>query len=88
MALTDVNLLVMSMFLFIFAFTFALGAKKHPMFFILNGIVGIIFGIEIWNLTRTEMPDASAILSTVLIGVSCLIVILGFITKPQSIREE
>ena len=67
----------MAMYLFVFVFLFALGLRKAPMFFILSGIVGITFAIELWNLL------SSTILTTVLAGVSVMIIVFGFVARPS-----
>lgn len=85
MALTDENILIVAMYVLTLGFLIALGQKKSPMFFILAGIIGIILAIETWNLTNVAMPNAAIILTTVFIGMSCLILLLGVVESfPKS----
>ncbi|HKZ42787.1 MAG TPA: hypothetical protein VJ044_17620 [Candidatus Hodarchaeales archaeon] len=77
MVLADEAILTMAIYLFTFAFLFALGSKKHPMFYILCGVVGMMFAVELWTLVQ------STILTTILSGVSLMIIGFGLITKPE-----
>ena len=72
----------MAVFVFTLAFTFALGMKKHPVFYILSGVVCTMFAIELWNLIQ------STILTTVIAGVGVMITVFGFVSKPSKEIEE
>ena len=85
MALTDENVLLMAMYLFVFVFLFALGIKKHPIFLVLGGVVAIIFGIEIGNLTRVAMPNAALIITAVMAFVGIMFIVYGFVHKTEGL---
>ncbi len=71
----DSEWLKVSIYLFAFIFSFVLGYEKHPSFYILCGIVGIAFAVELFFLIE------SAILTAVISGLSLLIIVHGIITK-------
>jgi len=78
MPLTDESVLSMAIYILTFAFLFALGNRKHPLFYILCGIVGIMFAIDLWYLV------SNLILTTILAGVSSIIIVFAFISKPEA----
>lgn len=86
MALSDEQILIVAMYVFTLGFLIALGMKRHPLFFILAGIIGVVLGIEMWNLTNTAMPNAATILSTIFIGVSSMLILFGFMSKSEPIK--
>lgn len=86
MALSDEQILVVSVYILSLGITLAFGMKKHPMFFIFAGIIGIVLGIEIWNLTNIAMPNASSIIAAIIIGLGVMIMTWGFVSKPNTTR--
>ena len=77
MVLTDEQVVTIAMFVFVFIFMFALGARKHPVFYVLCGIVGMAFAGELYALI------SSLLLSLVIVGVSAIIITFGFVQKPM-----
>lgn len=76
-------ILILVTFLLTFAFTFILGAKKHPLFYILCGIIGISGAIVVWRIISPSDSGSATILTTSIIGVSSLIILMGFTAKIE-----
>jgi len=85
MTLTDENLLIMAMYIFVFVFLFALGIRKWPGFLVLSGIIAIVLGIEIGNLTRASMANASLILTTIMAFIGIMMIVWGFTLRTDNI---
>ncbi len=80
MPLTDENILTAAAMIFTFAFTFMLGERKHPAFFVISGVIGLIFSFTLYSLV------SNLVLSLMIIAVSIIIMVYG-ITKRPNVEE-
>lgn len=78
MVLTDNDILLVAMLVFTFIFSFILGERKHPGFFVLSGVIGLILSFQLYTFV------SSLVLSGVFMGISIMIVIYGFVKRPTA----
>lgn len=81
--ISNEDILMLVVFLLVFSFLFILGTKKHPMFYILCGIIGIAGAIVVWGHIFESDQNAATILITTMIGLSSMIIVMGFTTKME-----
>lgn len=78
MVLTDNDILFVAMLIFTFIFSFILGERKHPGFFVLSGVVGLVLAFQLYTFV------ASLVLSGIFAGISAMIIVYGIVKRPTT----